>query len=110
MAVKTIGAEFKAFYADESLWPKDSWHDDASLSVDGVEQPDGIDVDNLSDTAVVTIEGGFVKGIDDDEPSLETFFKRWRKQQNTTIFTVSCDKSIVDAVKAAIRAAGGKVS
>jgi len=109
MAVKTTGAEFKAFYSDESIWPEDSWHDDAILSVDGVDQSDGIDVDTLSDTATVMIEGGYVKGLEDEEPSLEAYFKRWRKKQNTVMFAVSCDKSVADAVKAAIRAAGGKV-
>jgi len=110
MSVKMTGAEFKEFYADESIWPQDTWHEDAFMYVDGTEHPDGIDVDKLSDTSVVEISGGFIVGLDDEEPSLETYFKRWRKKKNTTMFVVQCDKSIVEAVRAAIKQAGGKVS
>ena len=114
MTVKTTGAEFKKFYEDQNLWPEDVWHEEARLFVDDVEQVDGgIDINNLSDSATVTIEGGVLLGVlweDGDGPSLETYFLRWKKLQSTVCFNVECDKSIVDAVKAAIRAAGGKVS
>jgi len=110
MAVKMTGSEFKEFYADEDFWPEDTWHEDAYMSVDGTEYPDGIDVDELSDTSVVELSGGFVVGLDGEEPALDTYFKRWRKKQTTTTFVVKCDKSIVEAVKAAIKQAGGKVS
>lgn len=110
MAVKMTGAEFKEFYSDEEFWPEDSWHEDAYMSVDGIEFPDGIDVDELSDTSVVELSGGFVVGLKGEEPALDTYFRRWRKKQNTTTFVVKCDKSIVDAVKSAIKHAGGKVS
>lgn len=111
MTVKMSGSEFKRFYNDPKIWPDDVWHEDTEMSVDGVDQPDGIDDEALSDTAVVSISGGTVYGPqwDGDNPSLETYFKRWRKAQALTFFTVECDKADLDAVKAAIIAAGGKV-
>lgn len=112
MGVKTTGAEFKKFYGDNSLWPKGTYHDDAILFVDGVEQEDGIDTETLSDEATVYIEGGYLVGPqweNNEGPSLEIYFKRWRKAQSTTLLSVECDKSVLEAVKAAIRNAGGKV-
>lgn len=114
MATKTTGAEFKRFYNDKKFWPDDdggTYHDDAVLKVDGEIQEDGIDTDTLADTAAVTIEGGFVCGpsLNGREPSLETYFKRWLKTQTTASFLVECDAKVIDAVKAAIRAAGGRV-
>jgi len=46
----------------------------------------------------------------DEGPSLETYFRRWRKKQTTTFLTVECDHTKLEAVKAAIKAAGGKIS
>ena len=111
MAVKTTGAEFKRFYADESFWPEDTWHDGALITIDGEDQEDGIDVDTLADHSIVKIEGGEVMGPKWEEsgPSLETYFRRWRKQQTVMVFTVECDNSQLDAVKAAIKAAGGRI-
>lgn len=114
MATKTTGAAFKRFYNDKKFWPNDSgdtYHDDAVLTVDGDIQEGGIDTDSLYDAAVVTIEGGFVYGpaLAGKEPSLETYFKRWLKTQTTASFLVECDATEVAAVKAAIRANGGRV-
>lgn len=113
MATKTTGAEFKRFYNDKKFWPDDgdTYHDDAVLTVDGKVQVDGVDADTLADAAVVTIEGGFVCGpaLMGEEPSLEAYFKRWLKTQTTASFLVECDASMLDAVKAAILAAGGRV-
>lgn len=112
MAIKVTGAEFKRFYDDKSWWPKNSYHEGADLSINGELQPDGIDSDSVQDTDEVTISGGFMFDPEWEEgegPSLEEYFERWRKAQTTEIFSVECDKTIVDAVKAAIRQAGGKV-
>lgn len=112
MTVKMTGSEFKRFYNDPKFWPDDVWHEDSEFSVDGVEYPDGIDEGKLSDTSVVAISGGVVYGPqwDGNNPSLEAYFKRWRKAQTFTFFTVECDKAVYEAVKAAIIAAGGKVN
>ena len=110
MTVKTTGAEFKRFYGDKTIWGDNAgeiWHDDAEVTVNGNVQED-LDDDSIPDDASITISGGVVFGVD-GEPSLETFFKRWKKVQTTTSFVVECDTSKLDAVKAAIKAAGGRV-
>lgn len=111
MSVKTNGAEFKRFYSDEGFWPEDTWHDEALITVDGVEQEDGVDTEALADHAIVKIEGGVVFGPmwESEGPSLETHFKRWRKQQTTVVFAVECDVSQQAAITAAIKSAGGRV-
>lgn len=111
MAVRTTGAEFKRFYDDSAAWPDDeTYHDDATLSVNGEEQPDGIDLAKLADTDDVKIDGGVVIGPSiKGEPSLETHFKRWKKKQSTRLLLVECDAAAFDAVKAALQAAGGRV-
>lgn len=112
MSVKITGEEFKKFYSDDDVWPENVWHEDGYMGVDGIECVDGIDIDSLSDTSIVTISGGIVYGLEGSsgqEPTLETYFKRWKKKQDTAIFVVSCDKSIMMKVKSAIIEAGGKV-
>ncbi len=111
--VKTTGLEFKRFYTDETWWPQDegnTYHEDESVLVNGGEH-DG-DYETVPDYAVVTIEGGIVFGPqwDENEPSFEAYFKRWRKAQTTTFFTVEAPLEKADAIKEAIKAAGGKVA
>lgn len=118
MAVKTIGAEFKRFYADPKFWPEppnshsdNVWHEDEIVSIDGEPCEEDIDYASIADTAAVTIEGGIVHGpaIGGEEPSFEAYFKRWRKLQTTSVMVVECDVAKLDAVKAAVRSAGGRV-
>ena len=110
MAVKTTGAEFKRFYNDIAFWPEGTWHEDEFVTVDGEEQEGGFDIDMISNESVVRIAGGIVFGpqFDQNEPSFEGYFKRWRKLQTTTTFVVECDIAKVEAVKAAVKAAGGR--
>lgn len=115
MSVKTTGAEFKQFYEDERFWPQDdgkTWHDDEVITVNGVVLSDGVDTDRMPDDALVTVEGGMVFSPqwDGNEPSLEAYFKRWRKLQTTRTVLVECDAANLDAVKAAVKAAGGRVA
>lgn len=115
MATKTTGAELKRFYQDPTYWPQDdgnTWHDDETITVNGDVKEFGVDIGSIPDAAVVTVEGGIVFGPQwksDNEPSFEGYFKRWRKLQKTKSFVVECDESKLEAVMAAIKAAGGKV-
>lgn len=114
MTIKATGAEFKRFYNDDKVWPADGgdiWHEDEVLTVNGIVQESGIDCDQIPDDAQVTIAEGIVFGPqwDGNEPSFETYFKRWRKSQNTASLVVECDIAVLEAVKTAIKAAGGKV-
>lgn len=113
MVTKTTGVEFKRFYSDKECWPDSGtcWHEDEIVTVDGGVAGDETDYAEIADEAKVTIEGGIVFGPewDENEPSFETYFKRWRKKQGTASFLVECDIANLEAVKAAVKAAGGRV-
>lgn len=116
MGVKVSGAEFKRFYNDQKYWPPapaDTYHDDVVFMVNGDLLPDDKDPGSVADTDVVAIEGGAVYHSpfykDGREPSIEAYFRRWKKEQTTTSLVVECDLSKIEAIKAAIKAAGGKV-
>ena len=111
MATKTTGAEFKRFYKDPAFWPDGVWHEDETVTVNGEEVGPNGELGKIADDAVVTVDGGIVLGPKwkENEPSFEGYFKSWRKQQTTKSFVVECDESKLEAVKAAIKAAGGRV-
>lgn len=115
MSTKTTGAELKRFYQDPTYWPQDNgntWHDDETITVNGEVLDSAADIDGIPDSAAVTLEGGIVFGpqwASDNEPSFESYFKKWRKLQKTKSFVVECDESIFEAVMVAVKAAGGKV-
>jgi len=119
MATKTNGAELKAFYNDDAYWLKtpasktdDIWHEDLVLMVNGVEQADDFSItEDLKDEDQVTIVDGVVLSNRDDFKgrSFESFFKAWRKQQDTVYLAVAVPKDKQDAVRAAILAAGGSI-
>lgn len=112
MPTKTTGAEFKRFYTDDKHWPQDdgnTYHEDENVLVNG-ELHNG-DYESIEDSAIVTVEGGMMFGPAwdyEDSPSFETYFKRWRKLQATEFLVVEAPKEKIDAIKAAVRAAGGK--
>lgn len=109
MATKTTGAEFNRFYTDQKYWNAGVWHEDVVVLVNGNTHEDLTAVPNTAD---VRISGGIVLGDqwDGDEPSFENYFKRWRKAQTLKTLVVECDESNLDAVIAAIKAAGGRVA
>ncbi|ASD50491.1 hypothetical protein FDI24_gp210 [Acidovorax phage ACP17] len=111
MAVKTTGAEFKQFYNDEKVWEGDAWHEDVVLRVDGKYVDEGEDLNDLPDNASVVIEGGCMLDgpYKDKDVSMETVFKRWRKQLTAQTVVVEVDNAYLEAVVAAIKAAGGKI-
>lgn len=115
MATKTTGAELKRFYTDAAYWPEDNgntYHEEEYVEVNGIPLGDDASITDIADDAVVKIEGGIVfsdRWEHDRAPSFETYFKRWKKEQNTASIVVECDKAKLDAVMEAIKAAGGKV-
>lgn len=118
MATKTTKAELIAFQNDESQWTgkdgqKDAlWYDDVLFLVNGVERGDGFSPEDLKDEDQVSILDGFVDSSESgfEIRSLESFFRSWRKKQSTAYLSISVPKDKLDAVKAAIKAAGGKIS
>lgn len=106
MATKTTGVEFKRFYNDDSYWLDGVWHEDEEVFVNGALQDGNFEI--IPDVAIVTVSGGFMRGLK-AEISFETFFKRWRKQQNIVSIVVEFDDSKEEAIVAAIKAAGGRI-
>ncbi|HEJ2342309.1 TPA: hypothetical protein ACWLUJ_006169 [Pseudomonas aeruginosa] len=119
MATKTNGAELKAFYNDDAYWLKGAdgnsdelWHEDLTLVVNGAEQAEDFSItEDLKDEDQVTIVDGAVLSNRDDfaDRSFESFFRAWRKLQNTAYLSVTVPKEKLEAVRAAILAAGGSV-
>ena len=111
MTIKTNGAEWRRFYSDQAYWPEGAYHEDEEITIDGRIANGDTNLESVSDSAAMTVAGGavFLKLGDDDGPSLELHFRRWRKAQS--IVSISCEapRDLADAVKAAIRAAGGTV-
>lgn len=108
--IKTTGAEFKRFYSDATTWPDDVWHDDECVHVNGGEwdHPEGYKA--IPDAAKVEVSDGGIYGLPNGkEISFEGYFRQWRKNQTTSFIAVECHKDSLDSVKAAIKAAGGKV-
>ena len=106
--IKTNGSEYKRFYDDETAWPDDAWHEGELLLVNGDEWTQG--VTEIPDNAIINLSGGAVYDLPNGgEPSMELHFSRWRKRQTTATFLVECDLAKLGDVKAAIKAAGGKV-
>lgn len=108
--IKTTGAEFWRFYNDDAYWPEGAWHEDSVVKVNGQVVED-YDEHTIPNDAQVEIDGGVIlldeRG--DKSVNFETQFKKWRKAQDTTVLFVDCPNDKLDAIKAAIKAAGGKV-
>lgn len=111
MTVKTTGAEFKRFYFDDAYWPDGTWHEDEEIEIDGNPISEDLAIEDIHNIAALKVTGGIVMGLaDGSEPSVESYFKKWRKAQSTVSFVVECDKDKEGAVRAAIRAAGGRIT
>ncbi|MEZ6723129.1 hypothetical protein [Pseudomonas aeruginosa] len=106
MSIKTTGIELKSFWKDDSVWPDDSYVDGLYLKVNG-QDADSEDIEALNDADQVVIEDGYFCDANDDGESLLTVFKRWRKKQTTVYISASCPKELEEAVRAAIKSAGG---
>ena len=109
MSVKTTGAVFKKFYDDPSVWLEGYYHDDTVIMVDG-NPDDDTDLSEVKDASVIVVHSGWIINAEGDAVvDLGTALKRWLRKQGTVSLIVECDASQVEAVKAAIKAAGGKV-
>lgn len=110
--IKTTGAEWKAFDADKVYWAEFCVEEEV-ITINGQSVDEyAFDASSLADGDRVTVDGGWVTdqaGGSDKEYSLDTFFRRWRKQQTTDYLSVEVPKDKAEVVRAAIVAAGGKV-
>ena len=110
MTVKTTGAEFKLFYDDDAWWAFGMLHEDEKITINGLPCDDNVDFLTIPDDAVVTVSGGVMLFMPNDEDvTFEKYFKRWRKKQSKVSIVIECDKDAVEAIKAAVKAVGGRI-
>ena len=111
MSVKATGAEIKAFMNDDEFWSQkgESWAEEVEFEINGSVSYD-LNTDTLNDDDQIKLVDGYVVMEQEEEAvSLTTFFRRWRKTQTTAYLSVEVPKDKADIIKAAIKAAGGKV-
>jgi len=109
MPIRTTGKQIKDFYNDGAFWPRDGCVtlEEELVSVNGIETDD-LDTSQLKDDDVVILIGGSVDlGFREGRLPLLTYFRRWVKTQNTITIIVEADASIAEAVRLAIKRAGG---
>lgn len=114
---KTNGADLKAFFNDKGFWPDDdgeTYYEDAAFTVNG-RRIEYLDPDSLAETDQVQIKAGWVSTGDfkNDSIELTVYFRRWQRQRDKEVgsrrLLVECDSAVLEAVKTAVKAAGGKV-
>lgn len=120
MSINTTGRDFKRFYNDDAVWKppgskEGAYFDDVAIYVDGNDWEDtGKDYTDIPDDAKVSFSGGSwypdqTTAAQYEGRNFETVFKKWRKAQTHTTIIVEVALENIDAMKAAVTAAGGKV-
>lgn len=102
--MKTDNKTWQAYLAS---WPDDWYYEDAEEFVNGEKVSDI--PDDLPDDAVIRIEGGCIYDGEDGR-DLVRHFGAWKRKQTTVRLIVEVDVTKADALKAAIKAAGGSVA
>lgn len=107
MAKNISGKELKAFYADPTFWPDDSYQDDTEFLLNGkvcTELPE------LKDSDVIQIRGGvFVSDNDEKVILLQSAFNKWKKTQTRTHLVIELDVSKEAEVRKSLQAMGVKI-
>lgn len=113
MTIKCTGYEWNAFYNEPEFWKEGTWWDACEITVNGLPISDDYypNADGVANTDVVKITNGvvFLRECDDNGPSMESYFKRWRKKQTTSIFVVEAPTEKEEYIIALIRKSGCKV-
>ena len=107
MSTKTSGLEFKAFYNDPKVWKNNRFHEYEQIFVNGKLEED-LSIEKINDADIVTIDGGMI--YEDgykDVGGFESQFRKWRRDQDTTVLMVRAPNASLEAIRAAIKAAGG---
>lgn len=114
MTIKITGVEWKKFYNDKSIWSDGAWHEDELITVDGEEATCDTDLGKVADDVAISLDGGVYFKNDESYSrggeNLEKIFRAWKKKQGDTVIVCSCPNDKVEAVKKAIKDAGGKIS
>lgn len=110
MPVKISGADFKKFYNDKKWWPDGIWHEEESISVNGVEKDCyETDYDKILDSDLLVISGGCVLSDKREICSMETYIRRWKSALAERIILVKAPQKKLGDIVGAIKGAGGKV-
>jgi hypothetical protein len=108
--IQLTGAEFKRFYDDPDVWPKDSHWEDGAIIVNGSdfdEAPYSSDTDKVPDDATVQIsDGDIVGGSPKVPPTMELAVPWWRARQVAVEYIVSVPKDKVAVVLALLESHG----
>lgn len=111
--MKASGLEFKQFYNDDKYWSKGVWHEEEIVTINGKEVNDDFTFDDVKDEDEISIKEGMVylnETIDiDNGISFDSYFRKWKKEQNTVILLVNVQLQDLEKVKEAIKNAGGKI-
>jgi len=108
MSTKTSGLEFKAFYNDSKVWKNGRWHEDEIVFINH-HLVDEFDIAKINDSDMVLIEGGVIYEEDGatEVGGFEGQFRKWKRNQDTTTLLVRAPNAKTEAIRAAIKAAGG---
>lgn len=126
MPVKLSGADFRRFWADDSVWnPKSDVRNIVEeetitfLTKNGtfthLVSPDDYQAETLKDVAdLVMVSGGFVYNElnpngHEDAQSLEAVIRRWLKRQTRRIVSVEIQTERLNDLKLAVKQLGGKI-
>lgn len=96
--IKTTGREFKSYYFDKSAWPDGAWHEEETMTIDGVvqDQDNYIEPESIPDSAIISLSHGCVFMSEDGHGktmSMEAHFKRWKKAQTMMTIVIEFDKA-----------------
>jgi hypothetical protein len=103
--LKTTGVLWKAYVVS---WPDGQWFVDSDVTVNG---KDDDDVELINDDDLVEFAAGVVFATSDDREGkpLTRHFNAWMNAQNTVTTVCDVPKDKLDALKAAVKALGGRV-
>jgi hypothetical protein len=106
-----LGADFKAFLADNAAWANGVHMDDVLVTINGKEYGDDVDLDALHilpNFAVEIVCGDVIrhgKRIN----SLRGHFDQWLAENGQERIVVTAPPKLMAAIRAAVEAAGGTV-
>ena len=105
------GADYREFYHDRSVWGErdEGWLDEDDICVNGVIADFAPTPENCPDSAIVTFSyGAMVDGPHNGE-DLTDVARKWLLNRTYITLTVCVKKDDIENLKAAIKAAGGRV-
>lgn len=85
MSVKTSGRDFKRWYSDEKEWPKEAYHEDETIKVNGQKIGEDDELQDVDDNDEIVLSGGCIYFGDGDANkviSMESALRRWLKNKS----------------------------